>query len=237
MQSNQQAYDRGTSIFSPDGRLYQVEYAREAVARGSPVVGVETTDGVVFVADSRTPSPLLANDSVEKLHDLDGRLAAASAGHVADARRLVDYARRYAQEERLRYGEAPGVEPVATAVADHVQETTQSGGTRPFGTALLLGGVDPEPRLYELDPSGLTRRWRATAIGGDSETIRATLEATYESEIGSDDGVRIALQALADARGEEWSGTSVDIGVVDSSGIDRFDSQRCAQALVDAGLT
>ncbi|UTF52410.1 archaeal proteasome endopeptidase complex subunit alpha [Natronosalvus rutilus] len=237
MQSNQQAYDRGTSIFSPDGRLYQVEYAREAVARGSPVVGVETTDGVVFVADSRTPSPLLANDSVEKLHDLDGRLAAASAGHVADARRLVDYARRYAQEERLRYGEAPGVEPVATAVADHVQETTQSGGTRPFGTALLLGGVDPEPRLYELDPSGLTRRWRATAIGGDSEAIRATLEASYETGLEATEGLTVALRALDDGREAEWDGASVDVAVVDSSGIDRFDSQRCAQALVDAELT
>jgi proteasome alpha subunit len=142
--SDQRAYDRGITIFSPDGRLYQVEYAREAVKQGSPVVGVRGEDAVALAAHAPRRSPLVEGRSVEKLHAVDDRVAVASAGHAADARRLVDIARRSAQGERLRYGEPATVESLSTTVADHVQEHTQTGGARPYGTALLFAGVDDE---------------------------------------------------------------------------------------------
>src|SRR5699024_2248274 len=104
-QNQQQAYDRGTTIFSPDGRLYQVEYAREAVERGSTSLGVRTEEGVVLVAEQQVRSPLMEGSSIEKLHKVDDHIAVGSAGHVADARQLVDFAREQAQVERLRYGE------------------------------------------------------------------------------------------------------------------------------------
>ncbi|MFD1645359.1 archaeal proteasome endopeptidase complex subunit alpha [Haloarchaeobius litoreus] len=194
---DRRSYDRGTSIFSPDGRLYQVEYAREAVRKGSATVGVTTDESVVFASDTSTRSPLLERDSVEKIHDVDGHLGVASAGHVADARRLVDEARRFAQTERLRYGEAPGVETAAKAIADVVQESTQTGGMRPFGVALLVGGVvDGGPRLFETDPSGTPSAWRATAIGSGSDEIRDYLETEYADGLGTSDGVALALDAL-----------------------------------------
>jgi len=241
MQSNdQQAYDRGTTIFSPDGRLYQVEYAREAVSRGSPTVGVRTAESVVLASAARTRSPLMEPDSIEKLHDVDGRIGIGSAGHVADARRLVDFARRHAQRERLRYGEAPGVEPVATAVADHIQESTQTGGTRPFGAAVLVGGVDPDsarPRLYEVDPSGTPSEWQATAIGSKSGEIREFLETAYEPGLDLDTGVALALEALAESTDDNLAVAELDLAVLDADGIDRFGSDRRATALDDAGLS
>ena len=154
-QNQQQAYDRGITIFSPDGRLYQVEYAREAVKRGTASIGVRTNDGVVLVVDKRIRSPLLEGTSVEKLHKADDHIGIASAGHVADARQLIDYARRQAQVNVLRYGEPIGVEALTKMVVDNIQQYTQVGGARPFGVALIIGGVeDGEPRLYETDPSG-----------------------------------------------------------------------------------
>jgi proteasome alpha subunit len=101
----QQAYDRGITIFSPDGRLYQVEYAREAVKRGTPSVGVRTEEGVILAVDKRSRSDLMEADSIEKLHKVADHVGIASAGHVADARRLIDFARRRAQLEELRYEE------------------------------------------------------------------------------------------------------------------------------------
>jgi proteasome alpha subunit len=241
MQSNdQQAYDRGTTIFSPDGRLYQVEYAREAVSRGSPTVGVQTAAGVVLASLARTRSPLMEADSIEKLHDVDGRIGIGSAGHVADARRLVDFARRYAQRERLRYDEAPGVGPVATALADHIQESTQTGGTRPFGAALLVAGVDPDtesPRLFEVDPSGTPSEWQATAVGSGGDDIREFLETEYESGLDVDTGVALALEALAEGTEEDLRVPELDLAVLDADGIEQFGSDRRATALDDAGLS
>ncbi|WP_433625030.1 archaeal proteasome endopeptidase complex subunit alpha [Halomicrococcus sp. NG-SE-24] len=200
---DQQAYDRGTNIFSPDGRLYQVEYAREAVRRGSASVGVRAEDGVVLAASRRLRSPLLEAESVEKLHEVDDHVGLASAGHVADARRLVDFGRRRAQGDRLRYGEAMGVEPFTKALTDHVQEYTQQGGARPFGAALLVGGMDDEPRLFETDPSGTPREWRATAIGANDGDVREFLEANYDDGLSVEQGVDLALEALAESRQDQ----------------------------------
>ncbi|WP_415382675.1 archaeal proteasome endopeptidase complex subunit alpha [Halosimplex sp. TS25] len=239
MQSNdQRAYDRGVTVFSPDGRLYQVEYAREAVKRGSPAVGVATDDAVVFAAHGRPRSPLMEPDSIEKVHDVDGRLGVATAGHVADARRLVDYGRQFAQRERLRYGEAPAVEPVAKAVADQIQESTQTGGTRPFGAALLVGGVvESVPRLYEIDPSGTPTEWRATAVGDGSEVIRSHLEAEYVAESDAGAGVSLALSALDEGTDGELRAREIDVAVLDECGYEAFDRDRRATVLDDADLS
>ncbi|QLD88353.1 archaeal proteasome endopeptidase complex subunit alpha [Natronomonas salina] len=216
-QSQQQAYDRGITIFSPDGRLYQVEYAREAVARGTASVGVRTPDGVVLGAHRRIRSPLMERDSVEKLHKIDDHVGVASAGHVADARKLIDFARRRAQTERLRYGEAIPVETLTKAVTDHIQEYTQTGGARPFGVALLVGGVDEngEPRLFETDPSGTPYEWQATAVGGDRDEIQSVLEDGYREDLDLDAGIDLALQGLA-TTDEELEAKAVELAVIDA---------------------
>jgi proteasome alpha subunit len=214
-QSQQQAYDRGITIFSPDGRLYQVEYAREAVSRGTASVGVRTSDGVVLGADRRVRSPLMERASVEKLHKVDDHIGVASAGHVADARQLVDFARRRAQTELLRYDEPIPVETLTKAVTDHIQQYTQTGGARPFGVALLVGGIaNGEPRLFETDPSGTPYEWQATAIGGDRGEIQGVLEEHYRADLDLDGGVDLALRALAVGR-DELDAEGVELATID----------------------
>ena len=205
-QNQQQAYDRGITIFSPDGRLYQVEYAREAVKRGTASIGVRTEDGVVLAVDKRIRSPLMERDSVEKIHKADDHIGIASAGHVADARQLIDFARRRAQVNELRYGEPIAVETLTKEVTDYIQQYTQVGGARPFGVALIIAGIaDGEPKLYETDPSGTPYEWKALAVGADRGEIRDYLEEHYEEEVDLDTGVELALSALASVNDDSLS--------------------------------
>ncbi|SDJ56698.1 proteasome alpha subunit [Halovenus aranensis] len=233
--NNQQAYDRGSTIFSPDGRLYQVEYAREAVARGGPTVGITAAESVVFASYGSARSPLVVPESIEKLRDIDGQLGIATAGHVADGRRLVEQGRQFAHQERLRYDEQPGVEATAKALADFVQESTQVGGTRPFGAALLVGGVVDRPRLYDVDPSGTPTEWRATAIGHESDAIREALEAEYEQQLDEHTALRLALRALSgDER--ELSTESLDVAVAREDGLTTFDEGQRRDLLEETEL-
>ncbi|WP_227373866.1 archaeal proteasome endopeptidase complex subunit alpha [Haladaptatus halobius] len=215
-QAQQQAYDRGITIFSPDGRLYQVEYAREAVKRGSASIGVRTQGGVVLAVDKHTRSPLMERTSVEKLHKADDHIGIASAGHVADARQLIDFARRQSQINRLRYDEPIGVETLTKEVTDHIQQYTQVGGARPFGVALIIGGIENGvPRLYETDPSGTPYEWKALAVGADRGEIQDYLESNYSEEMDLDGGVDLALSALGTVNDDELSAKGVGVATVD----------------------
>ncbi|MFC4360152.1 archaeal proteasome endopeptidase complex subunit alpha [Halobium salinum] len=214
-QAQQQAYDRGITIFSPDGRLYQVEYAREAVKRGTASIGVRAEDGVVLAADKRSRSRLMEASSVEKIHKADDHVGIASAGHVADARQLIDFARQRAQVNRLRYGEPIGIEALTKEVTDHIQQYTQIGGARPFGVALLLGGIEEgEPRLFETDPSGTPYEWKAVSIGANRGEVRDLLEEKYSEEMSLDDAVDLALEALGEVNEEGLTPEGIGVATV-----------------------
>jgi len=214
-QAQQQAYDRGITIFSPDGRLYQVEYAREAVKRGTASLGIRTAGGVVLAVDKRIRSPLMERSSVEKIHKADNHIGIASAGHVADARQLIDFSRQQAQINRLRYEEPIGVETLTKAVTDHIQQYTQLGGARPFGVALIIGGIeDGEPRLYETDPSGTPYEWKALAIGADRADLQEYLEEHYDEGASLDDGVDLALSALASVNDGSLAPETVGVATI-----------------------
>ena len=216
-QAQQQAYDRGITIFSPDGRLYQVEYAREAVKRGTASIGVRTEEGVVLAADKRSRSPLMEPESVEKIHKADDHIGVASAGHVADARQLIDFARREAQVNRLRYGEPIGIETLTKTITDHIQQYTQIGGARPFGVALIVGGVeDGEPRLFETDPSGTPYEWQALSIGANRSDIREYLEEHYEEGMSLDEGIGLALSALDEVTDDGLEPGGVGVATIDA---------------------
>ena len=216
-QSQQQAYDRGITIFSPDGRLYQVEYAREAVKRGTASIGVRAADGVVLLVHKRIRSPLMEQSSVEKLHKADNHVGVASAGHVADARQLIDFARRDAQVNRLRYEEPIGVESLTKDITDHIQQYTQVGGARPFGVALLVGGLENgEPRLFETDPSGTPYEWKAIAIGSDRGDIQSYLEDQYDEDQTIEEAVDLGLRALASVHDDGLAPDEVAAATVDA---------------------
>ncbi|ELY89255.1 archaeal proteasome endopeptidase complex subunit alpha [Natrinema altunense] len=238
-QQQQQAYDRGITIFSPDGRLYQVEYAREAVKRGTASIGVRTNDGVVLAVDKRVPSPLLEDSSVEKIHKADDHVGIASAGHVADARQLIDFARRQTQVNQLRYGEPIGVETLTKEVTDHIQQYTQVGGARPFGVALIVGGIqNGEPRLFETDPSGTPYEWKALAVGSDRGELQTYLEEHYDDEADLDGGIQLALDALASVNDGSLLPNEVGLATVDveTESFEQFDQDRIANYLEENDL-
>lgn len=198
--SQQQAYDRAITIFSPDGRLYQVEYAREAVKRGTASVGLTTEEGVVLGAYKRVPTELMEAENVEKIFQIDAHIGAASAGHVTDARQLIDILRREAQVNRASYQEPIGVETVVRSLCDEMQKFTQQGGVRPFGVSVIVGGIENgEPRVFETDPSGSFYEWRATAIGENSAEIKERFEQDYEDDLTLGEGVALAYDAVEES--------------------------------------
>ncbi|MFB6068953.1 MAG: archaeal proteasome endopeptidase complex subunit alpha [Halobacterium sp.] len=238
-QAQQQAYDRGITIFSPDGRLYQVEYAREAVKRGTASIGIRTEEGVVLAADKRSRSPLMEPTSVEKIHKADDHIGIASAGHVADARQLIDFARRQAQVNRLRYNEPIGIETLTKEVTDHIQQYTQVGGARPFGVALLIGGIeDGEPRLYETDPSGTPYEWKAVSIGANRGDLQDYLEENYEDGLTLEEGLGLALRAIASTNDDTLAPEGVDVATVpvEPGTFDELDNDEIESRLAELDL-
>src|SRR5438128_733856 len=200
MQPGQMAYDRAITVFSPDGRLFQVEYARVAVTRGNTTVGLKFKDGIVLMADKKIGSRLVETSSIEKIFQIDEHVGAATSGLVADARVLVDYARLVAQINKVTYSEKIGVDLLVKRICDYKQNYTQYGGVRPFGTALLVAGVDDlGTHLFETDPSGALVSYKAGSIGQGRQAVMELLEEKYKENMAQDDAMILGLQGLQKA--------------------------------------
>jgi len=211
----QMGYDRAITVFSPDGRLYQVEYAREAVKRGTTAVGIKAKDGVVLIVDKRVSSKLLEASSIEKIFKIDEHIGVASSGLVGDARALVDRARIECQINRVSYDEPIEVEALAKKLCDHMQTLTQYGGIRPYGTALLIAGVsDGECRLFETDPSGTLLEYKATGIGIGRPAAMKVFEEEYNPESEVTDVILLGLKALHSATEGKFDVDTVEIGLI-----------------------
>ncbi len=229
MQPGQMAYDRAITVFSPDGRLFQVEYARESVRRGTATAGVVAKDGVVLVADRRIANPKLAEaSSVEKIHQIDEHIGAATAGLVADARVLVDYARLASQINRVTYAEPISLEVLVRRICDYKQQYTQYGGVRPFGTALLIGGYDDTGvHLFETDPSGSLTSFKASSIGGNRTPVMELFEQKYTSGMDMDSAVLLALEGLQQSMEDPSNLGSVEICTIQKEkGFTRLNSEQ-----------
>ncbi|HIH69174.1 archaeal proteasome endopeptidase complex subunit alpha [Methermicoccus shengliensis] len=209
-------YDRAITVFSPDGRLFQVEYAREAVKRGTTAVGLKASDGVVLLVDKRIASRLMEPESIEKIYQIDDHIGAATSGLVADARSLIDRARLEAQIHRLTYGEHITVEMLAKRICDHKQTYTQFGGVRPYGTALLIAGVDEDGscRVFETDPSGALLGYKATAIGSKRSVVMELFEAKYREDMNTEQAIVLGLEGLYLAAEEAFKPETVEASVI-----------------------
>ena len=192
----QQGYDRAITVFSPDGRLYQVEYAIETVRRGSIAVGIKAADGIVLAVEEKTRK-LQIVEAAQKLFKIDDHIGLAAAGYIPDARSQADNARFFAQSNNLIYDEKVAVETVAKHLADQSQQFTQFAGVRPFGVALILGGVNGDgPHLFVTDPSGTYLEYDAIAIGRDSDRVTPFLEKWYKSGLSMADASTLAVAAI-----------------------------------------
>ncbi|WMW23424.1 archaeal proteasome endopeptidase complex subunit alpha [Methanolobus mangrovi] len=211
----QMGYDRAITVFSPDGRLFQVEYAREAVKRGTTAAGIKAKDGVVLLVDKRITSRLIEAESIEKIFQIDDHIGVATSGLVADARALVDRARVEAQVNMVSYDEPIGVEVIAKKICDHKQTYTQYGGVRPYGTALLIAGVDDSsPRLFETDPSGALLEYKATAIGAGRNAFMEIFEADYKADMDIDAAIMLGMKALYTSTEGKVDAATLELGVV-----------------------
>ncbi|WP_174447904.1 archaeal proteasome endopeptidase complex subunit alpha [Conexivisphaera calida] len=190
-------YDRALTIFSPDGRLYQVEYAIETVRRGTLAVGARAVDGVVLFAEERLRK--LQDVSLsQKLFQVDDHVGAVAAGYVPDARVLIDNARVTAQNHRILYDEPITVETLAKRLGDLAQQYTQYAGVRPFGVSLVLAGVDRNgPSVFTTDPSGTYLGYSAIAIGGGSDQLNEYFEANYSESMSMDDAILMILRGAS----------------------------------------
>ncbi|MGC8542808.1 MAG: archaeal proteasome endopeptidase complex subunit alpha [Vulcanisaeta sp.] len=208
-------YDRAITIFSPEGELYQVRYAGEAVKRGWATVGIRCVDGVVLAAEKRKVSALIDLESIEKVYMIDDHIGIAASGLLSDARVLIEYARQEAQTHRLLYDEPIDVELLTKRISDLKQMHTQYGGVRPFGAALIVGGVDKHgPRLFQTDPGGIYFGFYAVAMGAESTRITEFLEKEYKYDLNMDDCVKLAIRALSLVL-EALEPDRLEIGVID----------------------
>ncbi|HZD44164.1 MAG TPA: archaeal proteasome endopeptidase complex subunit alpha [Methanomicrobiales archaeon] len=212
----QMGYDRAITVFSPDGRLYQVEYAREAVKRGTTAVGLKCQGAVAVIVDKRVATKLLEPASIEKIFKVDDHIGVASSGLVGDARSLVDRARVEAQINRVTYDEPIDVETLGKKLSDHMQVYTQFGGARPYGTALLIIGVSHgEPKLFETDPSGTLLEYKATAIGIGRPAVMKVFEEEYQEEMSMDDAILLGLKGLSSATEGKFDVSTVEIALIE----------------------
>ena len=192
------AYDRAITVFSPDGRLFQVEYALETVKRGSTVLGIACNEGVVLAAEEKPNSKLQDQSFTWKIFAIDEHAGAAISGLSSDARVLVDRARVYAQSNRLTYDESIDVEAISGKIGDIMQLYTQNAGVRPFGVTLIFGGVDKTgPVVIQADPSGACWKYKAVSVGVGAEPVREILESKYSVDCSFEDAIRLAVECLA----------------------------------------
>jgi proteasome alpha subunit len=199
----QQGYDRAITVFSPDGRLYQVEYAIETVRRGTIAVGIKCKDGIIIAVEEK-PRKLQISETAQKIFQIDDHVGVAAAGYIPDARSQVDNARFFSQSNKLIYDESVDVETIAKHLADQCQQFTQYAGVRPFGVALILGGVDSTgTQLYLTDPSGTYISYDAVAIGSGSDQVTEFLEKNYKPDISLDDAAALATASIYIASDEK----------------------------------
>ncbi|KAK3679667.1 Proteasome subunit alpha type-4 [Recurvomyces mirabilis] len=193
-------YDRALSVFSPDGHVFQVEYALEAVKRGTCAVAVKGSKIVVLGCEKRSAMKLQdTRITPSKISMVDTHVCLAFAGLNADARILVDKARLEAQSHRLTVEDPVTIEYITKYVAGVQQRYTQSGGVRPFGISTLIVGFDPgseEARLYQTEPSGIYSAWKANAIGRSSKTVREFLERNHTPSLDRPATIELTIKSL-----------------------------------------
>ncbi|MCS7116441.1 MAG: archaeal proteasome endopeptidase complex subunit alpha [Nitrososphaerota archaeon] len=231
-------YDRAITVFSPDGRLYQVEYAIETVRRGTLAVGIKTPQGVVLAAEERVRK-LQSATATQKIFQVDDHIGVAAAGYIPDARVQVDYARVIAQSNKLVYDEAVDVETVARRIADLAQQYTQYAGVRPFGVSLIFAGISSHgAQLYLTDPSGTYLEYNAVAIGAGSDQVTAYLEQNYNENMSLEEAILLAIESIYLVSEDKVGTRHIKLAVIDTTTKKmRFLSQEEIKSYADKART
>ena len=212
-------YDRSITMFSPDGRLLQVEYAKKTVKQGSTAIGIACRDGVVLLTDKRITSKLIVPETIEKMFRVDDHIAATAAGLIADARILVDRVQLKAQQHSVTYDSKIDVISIVKDICDLKQICTQSAGLRPFGVSMIVGGVEEDGtvKLFLTEPYGLYFQYKAVAIGEGEAEVMQVLNKKYKPNLSIEDGIKLGLSALKDFLKSEFNFERIDVVYINTS--------------------
>lgn len=220
MFSSNNEYDRGVNTFSPEGRLFQVEYAIEAIKLGSTVIGVQTSTGIVIAGEKRLSSKLIVGSSVKKLVQISDVHIAGISGLIADGHMLLDKGRIEAENYKFTYDEHMPTESLVRRMCDFCMSFGEEGSqmSRPLGVAMLVAGLDRVndgkdlvPILYHVDPSGTFIKYKGKAIGSGAETAQTTLQDEYNTSMTLDEAKKCVLKIMKAVMEDDIDGKNVDV--------------------------
>ncbi len=208
-------YDRAITMFSPDGRLLQVEYAKKTVKQGSTAIGMVCKEGVLLVSDKRIVDSLVVAESVEKMWQIDDHMGATASGILSDARVLIERAQLKAQQHRVTYDSPIDTLTVVKDICNLKQICTQSGGLRPFGVSILVAGIDETgPKLFETDPTGIYFQYKATVIGEGETEVDEVIRKEYKDDLSMVDALRLSVKAIYTFLEKDFSPDRIDAAYV-----------------------
>jgi len=215
MSHQMMGYDRAITMFSPDGRLLQVEYARKTIKQGSTAIAMICKEGVVFVVDKRILDSFVLPETIEKIWKIDSHLGATASGIISDARVLVERAQLVAQQHRVTYESPIDVLSIVKDISDINQSTTQNAGLRPFGASILFGGIDVDgPKLYEVDPAGIFFGYLVKVIGEGDGDVEKTLRKGYSYDLSVDDLIKLGITALVKVLDNNFDAKRLDCAYI-----------------------
>lgn len=209
-------YDMTPTMYSPDGRIYQVEYAMETVKKGTIAIGVASPEGVIIAVEEKARA-LQTPGKTQKIFQVDSHIGVAAAGYIPDARIMVDNARLFTQNNRISYDDTADVGMVAKYLADNSHQFTQYGGVRPNGVALIIGGVDKKASIFVTDPSGAFGAYAAMAIGAGSDEVNKFLEDKYSPDCSLEEAAKITIQAINNRPDRHNDLTNIKMAKVDTN--------------------
>jgi proteasome alpha subunit len=210
-------YDRAITVFSPEGRILQVEYATEMVNNSPTALGLVTKEGVILAGLEKRLDALQDREFSQKLFVLDDHIGCVVAGFSSDARILVENARIEAQMNRLLYDEAIDIEFLIKRLSNIVQQYTQHAGVRPFGVSMIVGGVDQfAERLYQLDPSGVYGKFFATVVGIGKDEANSFFRENYRRNLTLKEGLALAIEGLIKASKEKLDSERIRLATIPS---------------------
>jgi len=190
-------YDLSVTTYSPDGRVFQIEYADKAVENSGTAIGLRVKDGVVLAVEKLIFSKMLVPGSSNRIFTVDRHAGLAVAGLVADGRQLVRRGQAEALNYRNFYGDSISGRNLSERVSQFVQMYTLYGSVRPFGCSVIIGAVDKEgPQLFMIDPSGTSWGYHATAIGKGARAAKTELEKLNLPEMTVKEAVREAAKII-----------------------------------------
>jgi len=219
MSRGSSGYDRYIAIFSPDGRLYQVEYAFKAVKSvGNTSIAVRGKDAVCVVTQKKVPDKLIDPSCITSLYKVTPTLGVCLTGLIADCRAVLQEAREMASQFKMNYGYEMPVDYLAKRIAARAQVKTQYASMRPLGVTTIVCGIDDElgPQLFKVDPAGYYAGYRACSAGQKDTEATNLLEKKVKADrdLGSEECIQTAIYALQNVLAEDFKATEIEVGVV-----------------------